>query len=303
MRKFLIYSVLFVCIAQVQVNAQQDAQSSLYFFNPLNFNPAYAGSRGSLNVTAVNRAQWVGWEGAPRTQFLSVHAPIMKKHLGVGGNLSFDRVGARSNFTLMANVAYHLEFKHTDWKLSMGLSGGIQSSQYDFNGLQVIDPTDYNYTTSNQMSAPNFGTGVYAYSKNAYIGFSIPRLLQRSLDTLSNSYLQRHYFLAAGYVYHYNSVLDIKPSVLVKFTANAPITIDMNLSAHLYKQFWVGVMYRYRESVGVNLAYSPNDSWSFGYAYDFPVNHLRFNNWGSHEIYLAFDLRSKQAAFISPRYF
>jgi type IX secretion system PorP/SprF family membrane protein len=74
MRKFLIYSVLFVCIAQVQVNAQQDAQSSLYFFNPLNFNPAYAGSRGSLNVTAVNRAQWVGWEGAPRTQFLSVHA-------------------------------------------------------------------------------------------------------------------------------------------------------------------------------------------------------------------------------------
>jgi type IX secretion system PorP/SprF family membrane protein len=303
MRKTIIYTILFIFIAQVQVNAQQDAQSSLYFFNPLNFNPAYAGSRGSLNFTAVNRAQWVGWEGAPRTQFLSIHAPILRKQLGVGGNLSYDRVGARTNFTCMANVAYHLEFKHTDWKLSMGLSGGIQSSQYDFNGLQVIDPTDYNYATSNQVKAPNFGTGAYAYSINAYVGFSVPRLVQRSLDTLSNSYLQRHYFLAAGYVHHYSSVLDIKPSVLVKFTANAPITIDMNLSAHLFKQFWAGIMYRYRESLGINLAYSPKDSWTFGYAYDFPVNQLRLNNWGSHEIYVAFDLRTKQAAYISPRYF
>ena len=237
MKQLKLYLILFIFAFQTQVNAQQDAQSSLYFFNPLNYNPAYAGSRGSLNVTAVNRAQWVGLEGAPRTQFLSIHAPIMKKHIGVGGNLSYDRIGSRTNFTMMANVSYHLEFKHTDWRLSMGLSGGIQSSQYDFNGLTVIDPTDYNYTTSNQMKAPNFGTGIYAYSKNAYIGFSIPRLIQRSLDTLSNSYLQRHYFLAAGYVYHYNSVLDIKPSVLMKFTANAPVTIDFNLSAHLFKQF------------------------------------------------------------------
>ena len=81
MRKLIIFTLLFTCMSQIHVNAQQDAQSSLYFFNPLNYNPAYAGSRGSLNFTAINRAQWVGWEGAPRTQFLSIHAPIIKKHL------------------------------------------------------------------------------------------------------------------------------------------------------------------------------------------------------------------------------
>ena len=303
MKQLKLHFILCILAFQMPLFAQQDAQSSLYFFNPLNYNPAYAGSRGSLNVTAVNRAQWVGLDGAPRTQFLSIHAPVMKKHLGIGGNLSYDRIGSRTNFTLMANVAYHLEFKHTDWKVSMGLSGGVQSSQYDFNGLTVIDPTDYNYTTSNQIKSPNFGTGMYAYSKNAYIGFSIPRLMQRSFGTLSNSYLQRHYFLAAGYVYHYNSVLDLKPSILLKFTANAPITIDFNFSTHMFKQFWAGIMYRYNSSIGLNLAYSPNDAWTFGYAYDFPVNRMRFNNWGNHELYLAFDLRSKQAAYVSPRYF
>ena len=63
------------------VSAQQDAQSSLYLFNPLHFNPAYAGSRGSLNAVAIMRAQWVGVKGAPMSQFLSVHSPIYQKNM------------------------------------------------------------------------------------------------------------------------------------------------------------------------------------------------------------------------------
>ncbi len=76
MKKILL--IIFI-VSSLVSNAQQDAQASMYFFNPLNYNPAYAGTRGSLNLTAVHRSQWVGWEGAPRTQFLSIHAPIVRK--------------------------------------------------------------------------------------------------------------------------------------------------------------------------------------------------------------------------------
>jgi type IX secretion system PorP/SprF family membrane protein len=69
MKKIIL---ILIGIVSLNANAQQDAQSSLYFFNPLNYNPAYAGSRGSLNFTGVHRSQWVGWDGAPTTQFLSV---------------------------------------------------------------------------------------------------------------------------------------------------------------------------------------------------------------------------------------
>ena len=63
---------LFILMLSFSTLAQQDEQSSLYMFNPLQFNPAYAGSRGDLNATAVIRSQWVGINGAPKSQFLEL---------------------------------------------------------------------------------------------------------------------------------------------------------------------------------------------------------------------------------------
>ena len=54
--------IAIICLTSMSAFAQQDAQSSMYFFNPLQFNPAYAGSRGSLNITGLTRAQWAGWD-------------------------------------------------------------------------------------------------------------------------------------------------------------------------------------------------------------------------------------------------
>lgn len=62
--------------------AQQDEQSSLYMFNSLQFNPAYAGSRGALNATLIHRSQWVGLEGAPTTQFFFIAFSIREKFNG-----------------------------------------------------------------------------------------------------------------------------------------------------------------------------------------------------------------------------
>ena len=92
--------LLLVFIASNGVFAQQDAQASMYMFNPLQFNPGYTGSRGALNATLVNRAQWIGVSGAPVTQFLSVHAPIARKAFGIGGHFSNDIIGEKYNFKL-----------------------------------------------------------------------------------------------------------------------------------------------------------------------------------------------------------
>lgn len=301
MKKIILFLLGFVSL---NANAQQDAQSSMYFFNPMNYNPAYAGSRGSLNFTGVHRSQWVGWDGAPTTQFLSVHAPIARKHIGIGGNMSYDRIGSRSGYSAMANFAYHLRLNSKDLRLSFGASAGINGNQYNFNGLVVTDQSDPAYINANRSLTPQFGTGAYLYSKKGYLGFSVPRLLQRSIDNnTSNSFIQRHYYLAAGYIYAINSVFNLKPSVLVKYTENAPITIDANLSAHLYNKFWVGGMFRFKESVGFNAAFQLNDKLMVGYSFDFPFNKLSYRNWGSHEVVISFDLRSKNNAYISPRYF
>ena len=301
MKKIIL---ILIGIVSLTANAQQDAQSSFYFYNPLNYNPAYAGSRGSLNFTGVHRSQWVGWDGAPTTQFLSVHAPISRKRIGIGGNLSYDRIGSRTNFTAMANFAYHMQLNSKSLRLALGASAGLFSNQYNFTSLIVTDQTDPTFLTANSSLKPNFGLGAYLYSNRAYLGISVPHILESSIDeNTSNSFLQRHIFAAAGYAFPISTVFDLKPSVLVKYTANAPTTVDFNLSAYFYKRFWVGGLFRMNESIGVNTSYQINDKLMLGYAFDFPFNKLNYKNWGSHEIVISIDIRSKNNAFISPRYF
>jgi type IX secretion system PorP/SprF family membrane protein len=229
---------------------------------------------------------------------------VATKHIGIGGNLSYDRIGSRSGYSAMANFAYHLRFNSKDLRLSFGASAGINGNQYDFNELVVTDPSDPAFLSANRSLSPQFGAGAYLYGKKGYLGLSAPKLLQKSIDNnTSNSIVQRHYYLAAGYVFSLNSVFDLKPSILVKYTQNAPITVDVNLSAQMFNKFWVGGMFRFKESVGLNASYQINDQFMVGYAFDFPFNNMNYRNWGSHEVVICVDIRSKNNAFISPRYF
>jgi type IX secretion system PorP/SprF family membrane protein len=218
--------------------------------------------------------------------------------------VSYDNIGSRSNVSAMGNFAYHLQLNSKSLRLSFGASAGINSNQYDFNGLIVNDNTDINYLTSNKSVSPNFGAGIYLHSNKGYLGFSLPRLIEKSIDNnTSKSFLQRHYYLTSGYVFNVNSVTDIKPSILIKYTQNAPITVDFNYSMFFYNKIWIGLMYRMHESVGFNSSFLVKEAFTLGYSFDYPINNLRLNNFGSHEILFSFDLRSKNRAFISPRYF
>jgi type IX secretion system PorP/SprF family membrane protein len=305
MKKKILF--ILICLAAInELKAQQDAQASMYFFNPLQFNPAYAGSRNALSVTAVSRAQWAGWEGAPKTQFLSIHSPILsrKQKIAIGANLSYDKIGARSGLDAMAHFAYHMQLSKKNLKLSFGASAGIQQAQFNFSNLLVTDLNDLNYQQSNSVVNSNFGLGVYLYNQNFYAGASIPRLLNRSFDSPSqNAFYQRHFNLMAGYVYKYNTVLLIKPSILFKYAAHAPASLDINLSAQFLNQFWVGALYRVHDAIGFNASYIFNDFCTIGYAYDFPINGKLVSQWGSHEFVVSFDITTRKNAYLSPRYF
>lgn len=73
MKKIYLLFIVFVGLSSY---AQQDAQYTQYMYNTMSVNPAYAGSRGVLSITALHRSQWVGLEGAPSTQTFNISSPI-----------------------------------------------------------------------------------------------------------------------------------------------------------------------------------------------------------------------------------
>lgn len=305
-----LYSLLVgFCLLTLSstVYSQQDEQSSLYMFNPLQFNPAYAGSRGDLNITGIVRSQWVGIKGAPKSQFFSMNSPIKVKNMALGLHACNDMIGAKSRTSFYGDYAYILRFQNGT-KLNLGASAGLEQFTVDYQKLIANDPTDTDYLTSFSQTSFNSGAGAYYYSDKFYFGLSVPRLFESGLKNksivLSNSFTKRHYFIAAGYVKPLNSVIDLKTSFLLKMVENAPVTVDLNANLFFYKTFWIGAMYRFHESVGVNIAWQLKEKLMFGYAFDFPVNGLsRVNNMGSHEIMLNLRLPDKNKAFGSPRYF
>jgi type IX secretion system PorP/SprF family membrane protein len=301
--------IIIICLLLIGFNsyAQQDEQSSLYMFNPLQFNPAFAGSRGYLNASAVVRNQWVGITGAPKSQFISVNSPLFIKNMSAGLHLSTDLIGPKERTSIYGDYAYTLNLKN-DYKLNLGLSLGCQQMVIDYNKLLAMDPTETDVLSNISQFNFNSGVGAYYYSDKFYVGFSIPRMFETRLYNksvlLSSTYTKRHYFLAAGYVFPINSVIDLKSSILIKAVANAPLIADINANLFFYKRIWAGVMYRLKESIGVNVAYQIKESIMFGYSFDYPISGLiTVKNGGSHEVMLTYSINNHKKSYGSPRYF
>jgi len=302
----LKYFTILVFVIPVMSVAQQDEQSSMYMFNPLLFNPAYAGSKNDFHAVAVARSQWIGIKGAPQSQFISLHSPIKFRNMALGLHLSNDKIGARGRISAYLDYAYTLQLGK-DRKLNFGISAGGDQISVDYSKLYALDPNDPQYLASVSQFKFNGGGGVYYHSNRFYAGLSIPRLVQAKLYEddvlLSGSYIKRHYFLTTGYVIPINSVIDLKTSFLLKMVENAPVTADLNANVFFFKKFWFGGMYRYNESVGINAAYQLKESLMFGYSFDFPINGLSTaRNFGSHEVMLSYQF-GKNKAYGSPRYF
>ena len=107
--------------------AQQDAQYSMYFFNGLYINPAYAGSKEVIDITAIYRHQWAGIQGAPRSASVGVNSPFRKDQNNIGVLLSTDHIGVTNTISLTAGYAYKVkftkDFKLNIWCLAAELEG------------------------------------------------------------------------------------------------------------------------------------------------------------------------------------
>jgi type IX secretion system PorP/SprF family membrane protein len=288
--------------------SQQDPQYSMYMFNPLSSNPAYAGSRDALSVTLLGRTQWVGFDGAPQTGSLTIHTPLKNENIAVGLSITYDEIGPTKNNMIYADVAYRFQVSPSS-KLSFGLKGGIDIYSANFNGLIVNNNTDILYTTPiSSKLMPNAGFGAYWYSTESYVGLTAPRLIENTfglsgVGSGEQAKQNRHFFLMAGHTFRLSSTIDLIPSAVVKAVQDAPLSLDVNINLFFYERFWVGAGYRVGDAAIANIMYHFSSKFRAGYAYDFTLSVLGGYNTGSHEIMLNYDLDFLGKGFKTPRRF
>lgn len=214
-RKLLFIPLLFVC---VQVFGQQRPHYTQYILNNYILNPALSGIENYTDVKISSRDQWVGLNGAPKTTYFSIQAPIGKgdyrtsstsfevpgqnprgkyywenytaaePHHGIGMTIVNDKTGSFNRFTANATYAYHIGLSPT-MNLSAGFSAGITNvsidkSKQDFSGNG--DP--YDPATGAAISGeinrirPDLGVGLWLYSKNYFVGLSAQQIIPQKLS-------------------------------------------------------------------------------------------------------------------------
>jgi len=271
--------------------AQQQAQFTQYMYNTISINPAYAGSREQMVVNLLNRNQWVGINGAPITQTLSVHTSIPSTKLGIGLSVINDKLAYERTTYLATDVSYTIKFKE-DYQLAFGVK--IGASKFSLDNDILNDPEynddpflDYLY----YKWSPNIGAGFYFRSDSWYLGLSAPKLINYA-DNQSLEYVNLDrvsYYFNGGYLFDVNKHIKIKPTFLVKYTDGAPISVDISGSILLKEKLWLSGFYRFNASFGALVNMKVSDSMSIGYSYDYIVSDLRPFTSGSHEIILNYE--------------
>lgn len=275
------------------MSAQQDAQYTQYMYNMSAINPAYAGS-GGTSLGALQRSQWQGLEGAPKTTTIFGHTSVTEK-IGIGASIISDKIGPYNKTNITTDYSYLIKLADNH-HISFGLKTGASIHNIGLANIQLKDPNDPLYSQNVNTLRPIFGTGILYYTDKFYLAASVPNILE-SLHTdfsgVEFGLEYRHYFFTGGYLFNLSENVTFKPSFLIKSAFEATTSYDVNANIELNNKVEFGLSYRLEDSFSglVNFNITPNIK--VGYAYDAVMSNIRNYAASSHEFLLLIDINSK----------
>lgn len=288
------------------VFSQSDPKLSVFTFNPLVYNPAFAGAGGGLSVIGIYSSQFVGMDGAPQSQYLSAHGLWEESGLGLGLDVFNDSFGMMGESSMNANLAYYLKISDR-LKFSFGMKLGVNQFRIDYTKLNVQDPDEDIISNQNiSVFRPNLGAGFYLYSDAFYIGLSSPRI------AITQKYQpfevglnpgDANYYLMAGFLIPLAYNVNLLPNMLVRTVNGAPTSGLLSLNLDFDRDFFFGANFEYKSSVGLmgGTVFAKNFKW--GYAFDFPTNGLGRYTKGTHTVFISYHFERFKKASTMPCFY
>lgn len=312
-----IISFLFLLfIVKLAAFCQQDPQFTNNMYYKLGVNPGFAGAEDVISGLILNRYQWEGFKGAPKTLVFSVDAAInaFGSPGGIGLNIVSDQLGFEKNTIVTASYSYKTPLNFGD--LGVGLSLGLYNKS--INGKWEIPEDELSIYTQpssdpaipqgkiSQMAA-DVGFGLYLSSNHYFLGASVTHLNQASIKyaDLASTYLSRHYYLMGGYnIKLPDPLFELRPSFLLKSDI-ASWQLDVNANIVFDERFWGGISYRVNDAVALLMGLEMVNGLRVGYSFDLVTSANGRYGYGSHEIFISYSVdleRTRNQKYKSVRF-
>lgn len=290
----LLPTLILLLVALNVLRGQDEAIFNHYVQNPIILNPAAAGFADEYTAFLNARAQWSGFEDAPKTIALRVNGPVGQS-FGIGGALFSESAAQQNRIKGQIDVAFRFglgkEVKGVHpFQAAFGFFTQFQrltldpdiinNPQYEPGDIEIMSYLD-------GKTRFDAGVGIYgSYINGAFGGFTINNLVSNRLNNISGRTTQEGFnftFLLGQKFRVADLNVNLTPSIMIRDVQDAPFMMDFNLQAgFIDDQFIAGLSYRYLGAIGILLGTKLN-GFQLYYGFDLGFGGFQNYNSGSHE--------------------
>lgn len=280
--KYLVYIILFFCLKSF---AQQTGQYTQFTFNKYGYNPAAAGTNinAKLEIILGTRKQWVGFEHAPNTNFVSVNYTIKpersyKRWHNVGVYVSKEKAGIFRNEGYYLSYTLHLPLTNK-YNMSFGVFAGVRNLAMDRNVISKSDPV-YGVSYPNYFFAyPDFIPGIRIYSKKMFFDVSVQQVFktrqtQGSKQIGNKSLLVPQLYVSYGKKFFLDNGLTVVPAINLHSSFTNIPSIEINTMVYYRKRIGVGATIRNKDFISGIFQVRLIKNITAGFSYDYSINRM-----------------------------
>ena len=295
MKKIKYIMLVGLLLGTYLVQAQIETMYSMYRLNPVIASPAFAGEvEHQGEITAMNRQQWVGIQGAPRTMAFTGNFK-WKPKTGLSFLAMSDIAGPLKISSVAGDFAYQVKL-NDNWKISGGVRVGASTLSLDYDGIQVVDPLDPIFQ-GDRSTGVKFNTGWglrLGNKKGTFVAISQPRVISYDFGNVSGGFKDvTYHYVNAGSIVRLSNFITLMPSFMARIAKDVPVSWDVNVMSRLGSSFEAGLAYRHNDSYGARLGIQASPKIYLGYIYEMPISSLSKATMQSHEIAIRLSIFKK----------
>ncbi|MBS9525631.1 type IX secretion system membrane protein PorP/SprF [Litoribacter alkaliphilus] len=306
MKKIYLYSILAICILGL-LPFNGFAQSRKYISQFSHFqnyyNPGLTGYEGSTARGFV-RNQWAGFEGAPKTVFVSAEFdfaemgkssdPALLGKNAAGLSVLHDQYGPFQETEIIASYASRIRISSST-NLRLGAGVNYNTVRLDGSRLsteQLNDPTTGQYYNNfANMNVLDFNIGLAITHANYYLSYGAHNVNKGALSS-GDVFMERKptvSILQAGYRQALSADLAVIANFMYRSQEDLPDNTEFNVKALLMDKLWIGAGHRVNYANNFQLGFLLN-KMSIGYVYETPMNRSYLLPNTTHEFLASFRL-------------
>ncbi len=288
----------------------QDPEFSQFYANPLNMNPAFAGTNVYQRAVFNYRNQWPNQGNTFVTYNFTYDSYLKSMKGGLGFQLLYDRElnGVINSVNSSFFYSYHVK-AGDDLFFTGGLQAGFIYKQFNTSSLifpgmidqgtgDIIGQYPIPVEDGNKL-IPDLSFGIAGQDKDTYFGIAVHHLTQPSLSIIEGDQLGKlpmKITLHAGSMLHkYHRMLlsrefTLSPNMIYQQQGSFK---QLNFGLYMIeKSVTFGAWYRNNLSIRPDAAIAmigyTEEKFRFGYSYDYSLSNLGAYSHGSHELSVIF---------------